>query len=55
MRVLTGTEHPGTSDAWIALWQAMHGDIAAEAVEGGQMVIEVRRDEVSEVIRSVLP
>ncbi|MDP2308693.1 MAG: alpha/beta fold hydrolase [Pseudomonadota bacterium] len=62
VQVLTGTEYPGTSDAQIALWQSMQGDIADEAVDGEQLVIEgphnlqfFRWEDVSEAIRSVLP
>ena len=63
VRVLTSTESPGASDARMALWASMQGEIAAEAPDGEQTVFEgaghylqiERRDEVSAAIRAVLP
>jgi len=63
VRVLTSTEYPGASDARMALWASMQGDIADEAIDGEQTVFEgaghylqlERRDEVSAAIRAVLP
>jgi pimeloyl-ACP methyl ester carboxylesterase len=63
VRVLAGTEYPGTSDAWIGLWQSMQGELADEAMDGEQLVFEgaghylqlQRWEDVSEVIRAALP
>lgn len=63
VRVLTSTEYPGASDARMALWASMQGDIADEASDGEQTVFEgaghylqiERREEVSATIRAVLP
>jgi len=63
VRVLTSTEYPGASDARMALWASMQGDIADEASDGEQTIFEgaghylqiERRDEVSAAIRAVLP
>jgi pimeloyl-ACP methyl ester carboxylesterase len=62
VRVLTATEHAGASDAWSSLWQSSQEDLADEAEDGEQIVIEgphylqlSRRQDVSDVIRSVLP
>jgi pimeloyl-ACP methyl ester carboxylesterase len=61
VRVLTATE--GGSDARMALWASMHAELADEAADGEQLVLEgaghylqLRRpDDVSDVIRAVLP
>lgn len=64
VRVLTSSSaSPGVSDAWVALWQSMQGDIANEAMDGDQIVFEgaghylqlERWEDVSGVIRTVLP
>jgi pimeloyl-ACP methyl ester carboxylesterase len=63
VRVLTSTEYPGASDARMALWVSMQGDIADQATDGEQTVFEgaghylqiERRDEVAATIRAVLP
>jgi pimeloyl-ACP methyl ester carboxylesterase len=63
VRVLTSTEYPGASDARMALWASMQGDIADEASDGEQTVFDgaghylqiERRDEVAAAIRAVLP
>ena len=63
VRVLTATRHPGTSDAWLRLWESMQGDLAAEASDGEQIVFDgaghylqvFHANDVAEVIRSVLP
>jgi pimeloyl-ACP methyl ester carboxylesterase len=63
VRVLTAGRNPAASDARIALWQSMQGDIADEATDGEQIVFEdaghylqlQRWQDVSEVIRTVLP
>jgi pimeloyl-ACP methyl ester carboxylesterase len=63
VRVLTATRHPGTSDAWLSLWESMHGDLADEAVDGEQIVFDgaghylqvFHPNDVADVIRSVLP
>ena len=61
--MLTATRHPGTSDAWFTLWNSMHADLAASAVDGEQIVFEgaghylqvSHPRDVADVIRSVLP
>jgi pimeloyl-ACP methyl ester carboxylesterase len=63
VRLLTSTDHPGASDARMALWVSMHAAIADEAIDGEQTVFDgaghylqlERRDEVSATIRAVLP
>ena len=63
VRVLTSTEYPGASDARMALWASMQGEIADEAIDGEQTVFAraghylqlERRDDVSASIRAVLP
>lgn len=62
VRVLSGTQYPGQSDAWMELFQSMQGDIAAEAQDGEHTVIDGPHNlqvfewqDVSDVIRAVLP
>jgi pimeloyl-ACP methyl ester carboxylesterase len=39
VRVLTATDHPGWSTATEALWETMLGSLAAEAVDGEQIIV----------------
>jgi len=62
VRVLTSTDNPGSA-ARQALWEMMHGSLAAEAADGEQILVEGaghyiqldRPDEVAQTILTVLP
>jgi pimeloyl-ACP methyl ester carboxylesterase len=63
VRVLTATNHPGVSPAWQTLWETMLASLAAEAVNGEQIIVQGaghhiqldRPDVVEESILAMLP
>jgi hypothetical protein len=63
VRVMTGTKTPGTSDERQDLWMSMQRDIALEAADGGQIVVQgghhylqvQQPDEVTAAVLALLP
>jgi pimeloyl-ACP methyl ester carboxylesterase len=63
VRVLTATEHQNVSPAWTTLWETMLASLAAEAVDGQQIIVQGaghhiqldRPDVVVENILAMLP
>lgn len=58
VRVLTATDHPGTK-AREALWEAMLGSLAEEAVDGKQIIVHgaghyIQLDRSDDVVRTIL-
>ena len=58
VRVLTATEHP-VSPAWETLWETMLASLAAEAVNGEQIVVQgsghhIQIDRPDVVVQSIL-
>ena len=58
LRVLTATSHPG-SPAREALWETMLGSLAAEAVQGEQVIVRgashyIQLDRPDEVVKNIL-
>lgn len=59
VRVLTATEHPAWSTLVITLWETMHGALAAEAVDGEQIIVQgaghnIQLDRPEVVVSSIL-
>lgn len=59
VRVLTATEHPDWSAAVETLWEAMHRDLAAEAADGQQIIVQgaghhIQLDRPDVVVDSIL-
>jgi pimeloyl-ACP methyl ester carboxylesterase len=59
VRVLTATNHPGWATATETLWEAMLGSLAAEAVNGQQIIVKgaghhIQLDRPDVVERSIL-
>jgi len=59
VRVLTATNHPGWSTATETLWEAMHGSLAAEAVDGERIVVQgsghhIQLDRPDVVVNTIL-
>jgi pimeloyl-ACP methyl ester carboxylesterase len=59
VRVLTATDHPGVSQAWETLWETMLASLAAEAVNGEQIVVQgaghhIQLDRPDVVVQSIL-
>ena len=58
VRVLTATDHP-VSPAWETLWETMLGSLAAEAVNGEQIIVQgaghhIQLDRPDVVVQSIL-
>lgn len=59
VRVLTATSHPDVSSAWETLWETMLGSLAAEAVNGEQIIVQgsghhIQIDRPDVVVQSIL-
>jgi pimeloyl-ACP methyl ester carboxylesterase len=63
VRILTATTHPNVSAAWETLWETILGSLAAEAVNGEQIIVQGaghhiqldRPDVVEQSILAMLP